>query len=101
VLEADGAVEIKFRKKDLLLLMSRCDSELAKLLHSRQEASGSEAVAAVDAAIRERQEQLLPIYHSIALHFAGMHDTPVRHRYRIHASSNNARVAQCCCSPAL
>lgn len=75
VLEAEGAVEIKFRKHDLLKLMARCDPVLRALHAARNDAA---AGAGSDSAVRERQEQLLPVYHSIALHFASMHDTPVR-----------------------
>lgn len=36
----------------------------------------------LEAATRARQEQLFPVYHSIAVHFAQMHDTPVSLRTR-------------------
>eukprot|EP00892_Ulva_mutabilis_P004884 jgi/Ulvmu1/2768/UM014_0226.1 len=73
VLEPEGLVEIKFRKKDLLTLMSRCDPELRAM-----ETASPRDQASLDAAILARQEQLLPVYHSIAVHFAAMHDTPRR-----------------------
>ena len=84
-------MEIKFRKHDLLKLMARCDPVLRALSGARTDAAAGgsptaaaggspTAAAGGDSAVRERQEQLLPVYHSIALHFAGMHDTPVRVR---------------------
>jgi acetyl-CoA carboxylase / biotin carboxylase 1 len=82
VLEAEGAVEIKFRKHDLLKLMARTDPVLRSLHAERRDAAACSSTAAAagvnDSAVCERQDQLLPVYHSIALHFAGMHDTPVR-----------------------
>jgi acetyl-CoA carboxylase / biotin carboxylase 1 len=74
VLEADGVVEIKFRRRDLLALMRRSDAVLQDLQNRRRDGDRS----VTDAVIRSRQEELLPIYHSIALHFAAMHETPVR-----------------------
>lgn len=61
--------------------MARCDPVLRTLDAVRPDAAAGGSPSAApggDSAARERQEQLLPVYHSIALHFAGMHDTPVR-----------------------
>lgn len=71
VLESEAVVEIKFRKKELLALMGRCDPELCAMATAPLDQPGREA------ATLARQEQLLPVYHSIAVHFATMHDTPV------------------------
>jgi acetyl-CoA carboxylase / biotin carboxylase 1 len=72
VLEAEGIVEIKFRKKELLAMMTRLDPMLAC------SDLGQGSSLAADVAVRQRQQQLLPVYHSAAVHFAAMHETPVR-----------------------
>jgi len=81
VLEPQGIVEIKFREKDLKNTMHRLDNEIirldAQIAEARREAdSGREAKlrARVDA----REKLLLPVYTSVAVHFADMHDTPGR-----------------------
>lgn len=54
VLEPEGIVEIKFREPDLLAAMQRIDPELQRL-----KADGQLGAA------RERQKQLLPVYHQV------------------------------------
>ncbi|XP_041957093.1 acetyl-CoA carboxylase isoform X3 [Alosa sapidissima] len=79
VLEAEGTVEIKFRKKDLVKTMRRTDrpyADLADQLGS-PELSGAER-RDVEARLRAREEFLLPIYHQVAVQFADLHDTPGR-----------------------
>ncbi|XP_017779998.1 PREDICTED: acetyl-CoA carboxylase isoform X2 [Nicrophorus vespilloides] len=98
VLEPEGTVEIKYRKKDLLKTMHRVDVELKKLdealkkasvqppqldIHERRssvtvETKKSSEVIEIEGKITERENHLLPIYHQVAVHFADMHDTPVR-----------------------
>ena len=68
-------MEIKYRKAELRSLMHRLDDTLRCLDAQRGGTSGG---AQVEAAIRAREEQLLPVYHGVALRFAEMHDTPVR-----------------------
>ncbi|XP_051549679.1 acetyl-CoA carboxylase-like isoform X1 [Myxocyprinus asiaticus] len=79
VLESEGTVEIKFRKKDLLKTMQRIDSvashlaeQLGKLELSVQERKDLEAK------LKAREEFLLPIYHQVAVQFVDLHDTPGR-----------------------
>ena len=57
VLEPEGIVEIKFREADLLAAMLRTDPEAARL-----KAAGQAA------ALRARQERLLPVYHQVPAH---------------------------------
>eukprot|EP00200_Dunaliella_tertiolecta_P012627 CAMPEP_0202373002 /NCGR_PEP_ID=MMETSP1127-20130417/4091_1 /ASSEMBLY_ACC=CAM_ASM_000462 /TAXON_ID=3047 /ORGANISM="Dunaliella tertiolecta, Strain CCMP1320" /LENGTH=2753 /DNA_ID=CAMNT_0048969731 /DNA_START=204 /DNA_END=8465 /DNA_ORIENTATION=+ len=106
VLEPEGVVEIKFRTPDLLRLMHRIDPVIQATKASLQQlpptppsikaaapslaAGGSGnggydgcASAAVkatrgEAAIKERERALLPVYQQVARAFADMHDTPVR-----------------------
>lgn len=68
-------MEIKYRKAELQALMHRLDPALRELAAQR---SGGGGGAQVEAAMRAREEQLLPAYHGVALRFAEMHDTPVR-----------------------
>ncbi|TSL34519.1 Acetyl-CoA carboxylase [Bagarius yarrelli] len=59
VLEPEGTVEIKFRKKDLVKTMRRVDPIYMGLAE-------------------KLEEFLLPIYHQVAVQFADLHDTPGR-----------------------
>nr|XP_023689141.1 acetyl-CoA carboxylase 2 isoform X5 [Paramormyrops kingsleyae] len=79
VLEPEGTVEIKFRKKDLLKTMRRIDQIYFRLV----EQLGSpelpeEERKDLEAKLREREEFLLPIYHQVAVQFVDLHDTPGR-----------------------
>ncbi|XP_048833144.1 acetyl-CoA carboxylase isoform X2 [Brienomyrus brachyistius] len=79
VLEAEGTVEIKFRRKDLLKTMRRIDQIYFRLV----EQLGSpelpeEERKDLEAKLREREEFLLPIYHQVAVQFVDLHDTPGR-----------------------
>lgn len=65
-------MEIKYRRRDLLAAMMRIDPVLRSLEAQRATGEG------LDAAIRARQQLLMPMYHSMALQFAEMHETPVR-----------------------
>ncbi|XP_074869913.1 acetyl-CoA carboxylase 1 [Carettochelys insculpta] len=79
VLEPEGTVEIKFRKKDLVKTMRRVDpiySRLAERLGT-PELSPSERKE-LETKLKEREEFLIPIYHQIAVQFADLHDTPGR-----------------------
>ncbi|KAG5840360.1 hypothetical protein ANANG_G00187980 [Anguilla anguilla] len=79
VLEAEGTVEIKFRRKDLLKTMRRIDPPYARLAEQlgtpellekdRKELEGK---------LKAREEFLLPIYHQVAVQFVDLHDTPGR-----------------------
>lgn len=68
VLEPEGVVEIKFKRVDLVKMMRRLDPEVQRLI----------TLGAPNHEISKREDQLMPVYHQIALQFAEMHDTPQR-----------------------
>lgn len=100
VLEAEGTVEIKFRRKDLLKTMRRLDSvyaglaeQLGKLLILGPGIFGhlmtyllslaspdlsDKQCRELESKLKAREEFLLPIYHQVAVQFAELHDTPGR-----------------------
>lgn len=89
VLEPSGTVEIKFRERDLLRVMTRLDptyagltDELANLIKSKKEqgvnVDKDADVKAVRAKIDAREQQLYPSYHQAAEQFADLHDTSGR-----------------------
>ncbi|XP_051952491.1 acetyl-CoA carboxylase-like isoform X1 [Xyrauchen texanus] len=79
VLEAEGTVEIKFRKKDLLKTIRRIDSVYQHLAEQlgKPELSVQECKD-LEAKLKAREEFLLPIYHQVAVQFVDLHDTPGR-----------------------
>ncbi|NXE06549.1 ACAC carboxylase, partial [Lophotis ruficrista] len=79
ILEPEGTVEIKFRRKDLVKTMRRVDPvymHLAERLGT-PELSPAERKE-LDSKLKEREEFLIPIYHQVAMQFADLHDTPGR-----------------------
>ncbi|XP_037125079.1 acetyl-CoA carboxylase 1 isoform X2 [Syngnathus acus] len=79
VLEPEGTVEIKFRRKDLVKTMRRVDP----IYMSLAESLGTPELSPPDrkeleTKLKEREEFLLPIYHQVAVQFADLHDTPGR-----------------------
>ncbi|XP_053336754.1 acetyl-CoA carboxylase 2 isoform X2 [Clarias gariepinus] len=79
VLEPEGTVEIKFRRKDLVKTMMRIDPEYSRLNQALSSADLSEKERGeVEAQLRTREEFLLPIYHQVAIQFVDLHDTPGR-----------------------
>ncbi|XP_014207408.1 acetyl-CoA carboxylase isoform X3 [Copidosoma floridanum] len=94
VLEPEGIVEIKFRNKDLIKTMQRCDLVVQKLserlgVPTAGLASGNPSVpssctippeekAQLEVELRARQKQLEAMYHQVAVHFVDLHDTPER-----------------------
>ncbi|XP_056144354.1 acetyl-CoA carboxylase [Lampris incognitus] len=79
VLEAEGTVEIKFKRKDLLKTMKRLDSVYGGLavqlgtpeLSDKQQRE-------LEVKLKAREEFLFPIYHQVAVQFVDLHDTPGR-----------------------
>uniref|UniRef100_A0A3P8VUQ0 acetyl-CoA carboxylase n=1 Tax=Cynoglossus semilaevis TaxID=244447 RepID=A0A3P8VUQ0_CYNSE len=79
VLEPEGTVEIKFRRKDLVKTMRRVDPVYMGLA----ERLGTPELSPPDrkeleTKLKEREEFLLSIYHQVAVQFADLHDTPGR-----------------------
>ncbi|KAJ3097342.1 acetyl-coenzyme-A carboxylase [Phlyctochytrium bullatum] len=79
VLEPEGIVEIKFRKPQLLAAMDRLDDTYRELKKSLRDSQLSqEARAELQAKLEQREKQLLPVFHQVAVQFADLHDTPGR-----------------------
>nr|ASZ00206.1 acetyl-CoA carboxylase 2 [Geranium incanum] len=81
VLEPQGMIEIKFRKKELVECMGRLDQQLVTLKAKLQEAKKSltrGVVESLQQQIKAREKQLLPVYTQIATRFADLHDTSHR-----------------------
>nr|NP_610342.1 Acetyl-CoA carboxylase, isoform A [Drosophila melanogaster]AAF59155.2 Acetyl-CoA carboxylase, isoform A [Drosophila melanogaster] len=81
VLEPEGIVEIKYKEKDLVKTIHRLDPTTIALKKELDEAnaSGDKVRAAqVDEKIKARIAVLMHVYHTVAVHFADLHDTPER-----------------------
>lgn len=79
VLEPKGIVEIKFRPRDLYVLMKKCDPQLAKLeVQLDNDKLSADERDLIRREVERRREFLLPIYRTIAEKFADMHDTTAR-----------------------
>ncbi|CAL1538931.1 unnamed protein product [Lymnaea stagnalis] len=79
VLEPEGTVEIKFRRKDIEKCISRLDAETKKMIEKLSSPGlALEAKVKLEADLKEREEHLVPLYHSVAVMFADLHDTPGR-----------------------
>ncbi|ELK31457.1 Acetyl-CoA carboxylase 2 [Myotis davidii] len=79
VLEPEGTVEIKFRKKDQIKAMKRIDPTYKKLVEQLGVADLSDKERKdLEGRLKAREELLLPIYHQVAVQFADLHDTPGR-----------------------
>ena len=79
MLEPEGTVEIKFRRKDLDKVMRRLDPKLKQL---NDQVVGSEVTpdqkAELQKEMKKMEDSLAPMYHTVAIHFADLHDTPGR-----------------------
>ncbi|XP_036132271.1 acetyl-CoA carboxylase 2 isoform X1 [Molossus molossus] len=79
VLEPEGTVEIKFRKKDLIKTMRRIDPAYKKLVEQLGKSDLSDKERKdLEGRLKAREDLLLPIYHQVAVQFADLHDTPGR-----------------------
>ena len=100
VLEPEGTVEIRFRQKDLIKTMHRCDNGCKQLLsefHIKyfysiktsiyqlihfsdkiNETNSSDEKKRLEKELHDREGSLLGMYHQVALSFADLHDTPMR-----------------------
>ncbi|CAH8297840.1 unnamed protein product [Eruca vesicaria subsp. sativa] len=78
VLEPEGMIEIKFRKRAMLECMGRLDHKLISLKAKLQDSKQSEAYDLIKQQIKARKKQLLPLYIQIATKFADLHDTSMR-----------------------
>ncbi|KAI4455017.1 acetyl-coa carboxylase isoform a [Holotrichia oblita] len=115
VLEPEGIVEIKYRKKDLVKTILRTDPVVKELnekirlinqtqpvyerknsLSAQQEKKKHPEVIELEAQIAARENLVLPMYHQIAVHFADLHDTPERMHEKgvIHVSLSISEVVR-------
>ncbi|XP_020776551.2 acetyl-CoA carboxylase isoform X2 [Boleophthalmus pectinirostris] len=79
VLEAEGTVEIKFRRKDLVKTMRRLDPVYASIAQELSSPELSEKECRqLESKLKAREEFLIPIYHQVAVQFVDLHDTPGR-----------------------
>ncbi|KAM7345539.1 acetyl-CoA carboxylase isoform 1-T1 [Cochliomyia hominivorax] len=81
VLEPEGIVEIKYKEKDLVKTIHRLDATTKELKKQKDEAlaSGDKVKAEqFEEKIKERIAALVHVYHTVAVHFADLHDTPER-----------------------
>ncbi|XP_059279749.1 acetyl-CoA carboxylase 1-like [Lycium ferocissimum] len=78
VLEPEGMIEFKFRKKELLECMGRLDRQLINLKSNLQEERAAATIESIQQQIKAREDQLLSVYTQIAKKFAELHDTPLR-----------------------
>uniref|UniRef100_A0A8C6Y901 acetyl-CoA carboxylase n=1 Tax=Naja naja TaxID=35670 RepID=A0A8C6Y901_NAJNA len=79
ILEAEGTVEIKFRKKELLKVMRRIDATYARIMQQLSSPDLSQGERKeLEKQLKRREDDLLPILHQAAVHFADLHDTPGR-----------------------
>lgn len=79
VLEPEGTVEIRFRAKDLARAMHRCDPVCKKILSDLANVGQDlDAKRVLETQLKERESQLMGMYHQTALYFADLHDKPAR-----------------------
>ncbi|XP_065368602.1 acetyl-CoA carboxylase isoform X2 [Calliphora vicina] len=81
VLEPEGIVEIKYKEKDLVKTIHRLDATTIELKRQMDEALvAADKVKAgeFEEKIKERIATLVHVYHTVAVHFADLHDTPER-----------------------
>eukprot|EP00105_Crassostrea_gigas_P035036 XP_019919184.1 PREDICTED: acetyl-CoA carboxylase 1 [Crassostrea gigas] len=79
VLEPEGTVEIKFRRKDLEKTMQRLDTTCIQIVEKLTSPQlNPDEKAELQKRLAARQEKLLPMYHQVAIQFADLHDTPGR-----------------------
>ena len=79
VLEPEGTVEIKFRKRDILKVIERSDAECIDILNKLNDKNRAPSeIKTLQDQLRKREEALLPVYHQVAVQFADLHDTADR-----------------------
>jgi len=88
VLEPEGTVDVKYRRRDLLKTMHRLDDTLRVMDAELGAAEGPESAGSpllsedrkrhLQESIAAREADLMPVYRQIATAFADLHDTPTR-----------------------
>jgi hypothetical protein len=85
VLEPDGIIDIKFRREQILAEMRRCDPyiiQYTQQLTVARAAKDVNLVQNIQSIIKTRENSLYPTYLQLAMHFADLHDTPVRMQHK-------------------
>lgn len=83
VLEPEGTVEIKFRKKTLETCMYRLDKEYRSLVEAAKNKSATPEERSQNLSkLAARYELLAPMYHQVAVQFADLHDTAGRMKHK-------------------
>ena len=79
VLEPEGTVQVKMRRKVLEVVMARLDRQYADLAKKAKDTTaGAQQQQEAAGLLEARYAQLAPIYHQVAVKFADLHDTPGR-----------------------
>lgn len=84
VLEPEGTVDVKYRRRELVKTMHRLDETLKRLDLELSSAGVSgmllsdERKRAIHDEIYAREAEILPVYRSLAVSFCDLHDTPGR-----------------------
>jgi len=78
ILEPPGIVEVKFRKPHQLEAMHRHDTRIIELDAQLAKADGVQEKARLEQEVKMREKHLLPLYTSIAVQFADLHDRAER-----------------------
>ncbi|ESN91710.1 hypothetical protein HELRODRAFT_70230, partial [Helobdella robusta] len=78
ILEAEGTVEIKFRMKDLMKMMHRLDPLCRQLKDKLSMEIPPPEKTKLEKQLMDRESQLTPMYHQVAVMFADLHDTAAR-----------------------
>ena len=85
VLETEGTLDVKYRKKDVLATAHRLDAKLIALDAELKSLESGDSTAAstrgrdvILKEIRAREALIFPTYHQVATQFADLHDTPGR-----------------------
>jgi acetyl-CoA carboxylase carboxyltransferase component len=78
ILEPEGTVEIKYRKKELIRTIHRLDEISKELIKNINTSTTNNIKENLERQLAEREEDLLPVYQQIAVKFADLHDTPGR-----------------------
>ncbi len=79
VLEPEGTVEIKFRRKDILKTMTRLDTTFSELQNKLKSSTlSADEKRTLEGQQNAREESLASTFHQVAVEFADLHDTPGR-----------------------
>ncbi|UJR23581.1 hypothetical protein I4U23_026570 [Adineta vaga] len=77
VLEPEGTVEIKYRRKDLIKTIHRLDPICRELITNINTTTAN-SKEDLERQLAEREKDLLPVYQQAAVMFCDLHDTPGR-----------------------